>query len=122
MLEWGDDTAIDSLLHNQHLLCGKYPDLIMASDVVYAHSAQRELFHTISRLCPPQHKHGRVVIAHRWRANLKEEESFFEMFDNGGFVREEVGLEYYTRDNSVYRKRSMMDMKYPVSLFEMRRS
>jgi len=117
MLEWGDDHAVDSLLQNQ--LLGKLPDIVMASDVVYAHSAREELAQTVRRLCPQGHTDGRVLIAHRWRANPVDEESFFQLFDDE-FHREEVGLEFFPED-SYYRTRSMMDMKYPISIFEMRR-
>lgn len=117
MLEWGDVPAVDSLLHNQ--LLGQYPDIVMASDVVYAHSAREELSQTVRQLCPRGHIHGRVLIAHRWRADPVSEESFFKLFDDE-FDREEVGLEFFPEEG-YYRTRSMIDMKYPVSIFEMRR-
>lgn len=117
MLEWGDGSAVDSLIHNQ--LFGQYPDVVMASDVVYAHSAREELSQTVRQLCPRGHIHGKVLIAHRWRADPVSEESFFQSFD-ADFDREEVGLEFLPEDR-YYRTRSLMDMKYPVSIFEMRR-
>lgn len=116
MLEWGDVGAADSFIHNQ--LLGELPDVVMASDVVYAHSARAELSSLVRRLCPRGHD-GRVLIAHRWRANPADEESFFQSFDDE-FDREEVGLEFFPED-AYYRTRSMIDMKYPMSIFEMRR-
>ena len=117
MLEWGDGSAVDSLLRNQ--LFETFPDVVMASDVVYAHSAREELSRTIRQLCPRGHIHGKVLVAHRWRADPVSEESFFQSFD-ADFDREEVGLEFLPEDR-YYRTRSLMDMKYPVSIFEMRR-
>eukprot|EP00571_Detonula_confervacea_P006173 CAMPEP_0172316122 /NCGR_PEP_ID=MMETSP1058-20130122/27348_1 /TAXON_ID=83371 /ORGANISM="Detonula confervacea, Strain CCMP 353" /LENGTH=298 /DNA_ID=CAMNT_0013030375 /DNA_START=63 /DNA_END=959 /DNA_ORIENTATION=- len=117
MLEWGDAAAVDSLIHNQ--LLGQLPDVVMASDVVYAHSAREELSRTVRQLCPKGHIHGRVLIGHRWRANPVDEESFFKSFDDD-FDREEVGLKFFPEDD-YYRTRSMIDMKYPMSIFEMRR-
>ena len=119
MLEWGDADAVDTLIQNQ--LLGQLPDVVMASDVVYAHSARKELQSTIRQLCPKGHIHGRVVIAHRWRTDPIYEESFFETFDDE-FDREEVDVEFMPEDeDGCYRRRSMLDMKFPVSIFEMRR-
>lgn len=88
---------------------------------MYAHSARKELQSTIRQLCPKGHIHGRVVIAHRWRTDPIYEESFFEAFDNE-FDREEVDVEFMPVDeDGYYRRRSMLDMKFPVSIFEMRR-
>ncbi|KAL9191240.1 hypothetical protein ACHAXT_000946 [Thalassiosira profunda] len=113
MLEWGDEKAAESLLQKEP------PDVIMASDVVYAHSAREELSKTIRHLCPRGHLHGRVIIAHRWRSDTADEESFFKSFDKD-FEREEVGMEFLPED-AYYRTRSMIDMKLPVSIFEMKR-
>ena len=116
MLEWGDANAADAIIHN-HLQ--KLPDIVMASDVVYAHSAREELSQTVRQLCPRGHINGRVLVAHRWRANPVDEEAFFQSFDDE-FDREEVGIEYFPNDE-YYRTRSFIDMKYPISIFEMRR-
>lgn len=119
MLEWGDSNAVHALIEDQ--LLGQLPDVVMASDVVYAHSAREELLQTVKQLCPKGHVHGRVLIAHRWRADAIDEESFFKLFDNE-FDREEVGLEFLPEgDDGYYRTRSMIDMRYPISIFEMRR-
>ena len=115
-LEWGDVDAAEKLLQSE--LCN-LPDVIMASDVVYAHSAREELAKTIRHLCPPGHINGRVVIAHRWRCDVADEESFFELFDED-FERQEVGVEFLP-DDGYHRRRSMIDMRYPISIFEMRR-
>jgi len=117
MMEWGDGDAADWLMND--ILRGRPPDVVMASDVVYAHSAREELSRTVRRLCPVGHVGGRVLIAHRWRADPVDEESFFRSFDDE-FDRGEVGLEFFP-EGSYYRTRSMIDMKYPVSIFEMRR-
>ena len=116
-LEWGDTTTIESIIQNQ--LLGKLPDVIMASDVVYAHSAREELSQTIRKLCPRGHIRGRVVLAHRWRTDPSDEESFFHSFHDE-FDIAQVGLEYFPEDE-YYRTRSMIDMRYPMSIFEMRR-
>lgn len=116
-LEWGDISTIESIIHNQ--LLGKLPDVIMASDVVYAHSAREELSQTIRKLCPKGHIHGRVVLAHRWRTDPSDEESFFHSFHDE-FDINQLGLEYFPEDE-YYRTRSMIDMRYPMSIFEMRR-
>ncbi|KAL7547722.1 hypothetical protein ACHAWF_010997 [Thalassiosira exigua] len=119
LLEWGDDGAVDALV--REALSGRPPDVVMASDVVYAHSAREELARTIRRLCPPGYVEGRVVIAHRWRADPADEESFFQFFDDE-FHRKEVGPEFFPEtDDGYYRRRSLIDMRYPVSIFEMRR-
>lgn len=115
LLDWGDIGAAESLIQSE-LCC--LPDVIMASDVVYSYSAREELAQTIRHLCPPSHT-GTVVIAHRWRTDPADEESFFESFDND-FDREEVGLEFLP-DDGYHRTRNMMDMRYPISIFEMRR-
>ena len=115
-LDWGDMDEVESIIQSD-LSC--LPDVIMASDVVYSYSAREELSQTIRRLCPLGHSSGRVVIAHRWRADPADEESFFESFDND-FDREEVGLEFLP-DDGYHRTRNMMDMRYPISIFEMRR-
>ncbi|KAL7497782.1 hypothetical protein ACHAWT_010199 [Skeletonema menzelii] len=81
--------------------------------------AREELSQTIRRLCPLGHSSGRIVIAHRWRTDPADEESFFKSFDND-FDREEVGLEFLP-DDGYHRTRNMMDMRYPISIFEMRR-
>jgi predicted nicotinamide N-methyase len=116
LLDWGNLSAANCLI--QHELCGQYPDVIIASDVVYAHSAKFELKETIKHLCPKGHN-GKAVIAHRWRAEPVEEMRFFESFDDE-FDREEVGLEWFPDDN-YYRTKSMIDFKYPVSIFQMSR-
>ena len=77
----------------------------MASDVVYAHSAREELSQTIRRLCPNHHINGRVVIAHRWRANPDDEELFFKSFRDE-FDIEEVSLDYFPPDK-YYRTKSV---------------
>ncbi len=115
-LDWGDMDEADSLIQSE-MCC--LPDVIIASDVVYSYSARGELSETIRRLCPPGHASGRVVIAHRWRTDPADEESFFKSFDND-FDREEVGLEFLP-DDGYHRTRNMMDMRYPISIFEMRR-
>jgi len=114
-LDWGDMDAAQSLIQSE-LCC--LPDVIMASDVVYSYSAREELAATIRLLCPKGHL-GRVVIAHRWRTDPADEGSFFESFDDD-FDREEVGLEFLP-DDGYHRTRNMMDMRYPISIFEMRR-
>mmetsp|Transcript_15299 Transcript_15299/g.17592 ORF Transcript_15299/g.17592 Transcript_15299/m.17592 type:complete len:295 (+) Transcript_15299:109-993(+) len=116
-LEWGDVQSTQSLLTNE--LNNQLPDVIMASDVVYALSARDELSKTIRQLCPRGHTTGRIVMAHRWRANAFDEEKFFASFDDE-FDREEVGLEFMPEDG-YHNRRSMMDMRYPISIFEMRR-
>ena len=115
-LDWGDMDEAESLIQSE-LCC--LPDVIMASDVVYSYSAREELSQTIRRLCPLGHSSGRIVIAHRWRTDPADEESFFKSFDND-FDREEVGLEFLP-DDGYHRTRNMMDMRYPISIFEMRR-
>ena len=115
LLEWGDDASVDSLIYN----LGKLPDIVIASDVVYAHSAREELSQTIRKLCPPGHMNGRVVIAHRWRADPTDEERFFQSF-NGDFDRQEIGIEFFPEDE-YYRTKSMIDFRYPMSIFEMKR-
>ena len=115
-LDWGDVDATESLIQSE--LCS-LPDIIMASDVVYSYSAREELAKTIRQLCPPNHTSGRVVIAHRWRTDPEDEEAFFKSFDND-FDRVEVGLEFLP-DDGYHRKRSMMDMRYPISIFELKR-
>ena len=116
ILDWGDLNAAENLV--RYDLNGRYPDVILASDVIYAHSAKTELFDTIKYLCPQGHK-GSVLIAHRWRTEPEEEMGFFERFDNE-FDREEVGPEWFPQDN-YYRTKSMIDFKYPVSIYQMKR-
>ncbi len=117
LLEWGDGKAVRELMEKE--LEGCPPDVVMASDVVYAHSAREELDETIRELCPAGHLDGRVVIAHRWRVDPKGEEAFFKGFEDE-FVVEEVPVEFLPPD-PYYRTRSLMDLKLPVSIFEMRR-
>ena len=118
MLEWGDLDGADGLVRDQIL---SLPDVIMASDVVYLRSAQKDLADTIRRLCPEGHLHGRVVVAHRWRTDsmtdTADEAAFFEGFD-GEFVREEVPADLLPEG---YKMKSLVDMKLPVSIFVMRR-
>lgn len=116
LLGWGDVGAADKLI--KHELLGQYPDVIVASDVVYAHSAKSELADTIKYLCPSGHT-GTVLIAHRWRTEPVEELKFFESFDSE-FDREELGLEWFPED-SYYRTKSMIDFKYPISIYTLRR-
>mmetsp|Transcript_11013 Transcript_11013/g.23902 ORF Transcript_11013/g.23902 Transcript_11013/m.23902 type:complete len:236 (+) Transcript_11013:515-1222(+) len=118
MLEWGDLDGADGLVDQISSL----PDVIMASDVVYLRSAQRDLAETIRRLCPDGHLHGRVVVAHRWRADsmtdtTADEAAFFEGFD-GEFDTEEVAGELLPEG---YNMRSRVGTKLPVSVFVMRR-
>ena len=116
LLAWGDWDATDRLIQQE--LFGNYPDLVVASDVIYAHSAKTELADTIKHLCPHGHT-GSILIAHRWRTDIKEETKFFESFESE-FVSEEVGPEWLPED-SYYRTKSLIDFKYPVSIFHMRR-
>ena len=116
LLDWGNLNAADRLIQNE--LFGRFPDVIVASDVIYAHSAKIELANTIKHLCPPGHS-GSVLIAHRWRTEPAEEMKFFESFDNE-FSREEVRPEWLPED-SYFRTRSMIDFKYPVSIHQMKR-
>ncbi|EJK72870.1 hypothetical protein THAOC_05556 [Thalassiosira oceanica] len=95
MLEWGDLDGADGL---------------------------RDLAETIRRLCPDGHLHGRVVVAHRWRADsmtdtTADEAAFFEGFD-GEFDTEEVAGELLPEG---YNMRSRVGTKLPVSVFVMRR-
>ena len=115
LLDWGDIEATESLIQSE-LCC--LPDVIMASDVVYAYSAREELAQTIRQMCPNGHS-GRVVIAHRWRTDTADEESFFKSFDND-FDREEVDMKFLP-DDGYHRTRNMQNMRYPISIFEMRR-
>ena len=117
LLDWGDVPAAESLIRNQ--LGGRLPDVVMASDVIYAHSAREELARTIRQLCPVGHVNGRVLVAHRWRVDPLGEESFFKSFDDD-FVRKEVPIDFMPLD-PYFRTRNMRDMKLPVSIFEMRR-
>ena len=116
LLDWGDMVAAEQLI--QHDLFGQYPDVIVASDVIYAHSAKIELANTIKYLCPVGHD-GCILIAHRWRTEPEEEMAFFESFDTE-FDREEVGVEWLPED-SYFRTKSMIDFKHPVSIYQMRR-
>lgn len=111
-LEWGNDMKVDSLINDQ--LLGRLPDIVMASDVVYAHSARQELSQTIRRLCPRHHVNGRVVIAHRWRANPDDEELFFKSFKDD-FDIEEVSLDYFPPD-TYYRTKSVSSIEYSLAL------
>ena len=68
------------------------------------------------------HLHGRVVVAHRWRADSMtdtnaDEAAFFEGFD-GEFDREEVAAELLPEG---YKMRLRVDTKLPVLVFVMRR-
>jgi len=117
LLKWGDSEAVRELIERD--LEGCFPDVVMASDVVYAHSAREELTKTIRELCPEGHLDGRVVVAHRWRVDPKGEEAFFKGFEDE-FEVEEVPVELLPPD-PYYRTRSLIDFKLPVSIFEMRR-
>ena len=116
LLAWGDLDATDRLIQQE--FSGHHPDLIVASDVIYTHSAKTELANTIKYLCPQGHT-GSVLIAHRWRTEIKEEMKFFENFKSE-FISEEVGPEWLPEDK-YYRTKSLIDFKYPVSIFHMRR-
>ena len=103
---------VDSLIKDQ--LMGQLPDIVMASDVVYAHSARKELSQTIRRLCPSHHINGRVVIAHRWRANPDDEELFFKSFRDE-FDIKEVSLDYFPPD-TYYRTKSVSSIDSSLAL------
>ena len=117
LLDWGDVDAVNSFICNE--LEGRLPDVVMASDVVYVHSAREELARTIRQLCPRGHTSGRILLAHMWRANPAEEEAFFRSFDEE-FVRNEAGVEFMP-DDTYYRVRNARNMKLPVTIFELRR-
>lgn len=102
---WGDAETLNLLRHKFPV----YPDVIMASDVVFFRSNREGLRTTIEALCGPN---TQVFLAHMWRSDPEQDQKFFqESFSipyNGEVEAHLFPLEYQRRGS---------DGRFPISIF-----
>ena len=111
-LTWGDESGLAALPPTPMI------DIVMASDVVYQHSARDALRRTICSLCPAG-SDTLVLLAHRWRAHPEDDAAFFASFAPLGFEPfAEVEAELLPPE---YRATVPGMLRRPISIFCTRR-
>lgn len=106
-LLWGDEPALEATMSS--------PDIVMASDVVYYRSNRETLRATIESLC--SRPGTRVILAHQWRVNPRDDEVFFQSFADRGFEVDVVT----THLLPPLQQRRDSEGRTPVAIFMMRR-